>query len=155
MDPQIAAQLGGLQADSLKNFRTDSNNLSVFIIDDGDDSIKRILAAIACKRNVLTEMDFATFDYNIVEELGIKVLDIPGTTPDAKVNELHIDLNILTADKVLTLAKYTSDNATLKRLSKKKVLKEIVKRINDGDFKLTDVNKEIRFKVEQELESSK
>ena len=150
LDPEISEELGGLSADSLKNFKTSQNCLSVFVV-DGEESIKRIITAIACRKQTLSQMDYAIFDYNIIEELKIKVLECPGKTADDEVNELHLDLNIITADNLIKLVEYISKTAKLKRMLKKRVIKEIVSRVIEGDYKLSDLHEGIRPKVQEKL----
>lgn len=59
MDSEIAQQLGGLQADALKNFQTTDNTLSIFYVDDVVPP-ERVAAVIALGGDRLDNVDFVT-----------------------------------------------------------------------------------------------
>jgi len=128
MDPQIADELGGLQADALRNFITKDNAFSVYEVQNEQTDIERILAAIAGTRDNVQEVEYAIFDSGLLEELEIKTKKIEGDTADDKVNNLHIDLIDLTAKQVCLLASSIQKDGNLARILKKK----IGRRITDG-----------------------
>lgn len=78
MDIVVAKEIGGLQADALKNFKTTENKLSVYQIENIDDRtlVIRVLAAIAAGRDKPGEIDYAIFDSMILKKIGINVEQI-------------------------------------------------------------------------------
>lgn len=131
LDPQISMERNGTQADALKNFKTISNALSVFIADD-QDKLTRILAAIAAGGSKPDKVDYAIFDAIILERNGIHYEKCPGDTADEEVNKLHVDLKNLTAVQVSSLAQSIKDEGNLNRLSKTKIIKAITDGLNNN-----------------------
>ena len=132
MDPQKAKELGGLQADALKNFTTMENALSLWEIQNELNDIERILAAIAGTRDNVQEVEYATFDSKILEELEIKTNKIRGDTADDKVNNLHIDIIDLTAKQVYLLASSIQKDGELRRILKNKIGRKITENLKVG-----------------------
>jgi len=132
LDPEISKELHGaqVQADAMKNFRTSENTLSVFIADDAN-KIPRILAAIAANSTSIDKVDYAIFDTNILDQHGIKYKKCLGDTPDEDVNQLHVDLEYLTAFQVCSLAQDIQDKGSLDRFSKKCIKDAITNGINN------------------------
>jgi len=143
MDPQIAINLGGLQADALKNFSTTSNALSVYYA--GNDTIptERILAAIAGGRENIQEVDYAVFDSKLLEKHEIKTNQINGKTADDKVNELHLDLVELTANQIYLLASSIQISGELKRISKINIGRKISIGLKEGCLDQKKVNQSL------------
>jgi hypothetical protein len=132
LDPEISKELHGaqVQADAMKNFRTSDNKLSVFIADDAD-KIPRILAAIAANSTSIANVDYAIFDTDILDQHGIKYKKCPGDTPDEDVNQLHVDLEYLSAFQVCSLAQDIQGKGSLDRFSKKFIMNAITNGINN------------------------
>ena len=128
MNPQKAHELGGLQADALKNFKTKENAFSVYEVENELTDIERILAAIAGTRDNVQEVEYASFDSNLLEEHEIKTKKIKGDTADDEVNNLHIDLIDLTAKQLYLLASSIQKDGKLIRILKK----EIGRKITEG-----------------------
>ncbi len=94
-------QEGELPADALQDIKTDSNRLSVFLIDDGSPAtLERVIGALAVKRQYLAKFDYVLFNSALLAELGIEWEATPGDTLDVAVNACHRDLVKLTATKL-------------------------------------------------------
>lgn len=91
-----------VQADSLKNFKTQQNGLSLYKLNDGV-TLERILVAIIAKGSI-DKIDYAIFDTSILDLLEIKYKSTLGETPDQGVNDLHVDLVDLSAEQLWLLA---------------------------------------------------
>ncbi len=153
MDLQKADELGGLQADALKNFRTKENALSVYEVQNELTDIQRILAAIAGTRDNVQEVEYATFDSNLLEELEIKTNKIKGDTADDTVNNLHIDLIDLTAKQVCLLASSIQKAGELTRMLKKKIGKKIIEGLKEGYLNKNKINEKLLPKLAKYAQS--
>ncbi len=149
LDRQIAEKFGGLQADALKNFKTSENKMSVFKVDEDNkqESVIRILVALACGRQSLDKVDYALFDSNIIKKLDIQVDEIEGTTPDQTVNKLHIDLKKLSGDIICELAKSIQNSGELKRLYSKDIEKAINEGIEKKQLQVEKINSQLLSKI--------
>lgn len=132
MNPQKAHELGGLQADALKNFKTKENAFSVYEVENELTDIERILAAIAGTRDNVQEVEYASFDSNLLEEHEIKTKKIKGDTADDEVNNLHIDLIDLTAKQLYLLASSIQKDGKLIRILKKEIGRKITEGLKEG-----------------------
>lgn len=149
LDRQIAEKFGGLQADALKNFKTSENKMSVFKVDEDNkqESVIRILVALACGRQSLDKVDYALFDSDIIKKLDIQVDEIEGTTPDQTVNKLHIDLKKLSGDIICELAKSIQNSGELKRLYSKDIEKAINEGIEKKQLQVEKINSQLLSKI--------
>ena len=149
LDRQIAEELGGLQADALKNFKTSENTLSVFKVDENNrqESVIRILVALACGRQSLDKVDYALFDSDIIKKLDIQFDEIEGTTPDQTVNKLHIDLKKLSGNIICELAKSIQNSGEIDRLYPKDIEKAINKGIEKKQLQIEKINSQLLGKI--------
>lgn len=111
--PAEAGWLGArdLRADALGEIETDENTLSIYEIkEESGISTPRILAALAAGCNNRGKADFVVFDSAILDELEIVQQRIKGETFDKGVNDCHINLVQLTAERLARFgAKIRSD----------------------------------------------
>ncbi len=149
LDRQIAEEFGGLQADALKNFKTSENTLSVFKVDEDNrqESVIRILVALACGRQSLDKVDYALFDSDIIKKLDIQFDEIEGTTPDQAVNKLHIDLKKLSGNLICELAKSIQNSGEIDRLYPKVIEKAINKGIEKKQLQVEKINSQLLGKI--------
>lgn len=122
------------RADALKNLRTQNNSLSMYRFDDADSQIERVLAALASTKGSLEYVDYAFINESEIINIGVKLHDVPGDTPDSFVNTLHVDLVELTAEKVSEIAKLSIKSSMTNRLNVKKVTKIIKENIDSGNI---------------------
>ncbi len=112
---------GDTQADATKCLATTDNSLLVFVLDEPDKKLERIVAALASTRDYLTIFDLAMFPEDILKECGIKRNKNQADTPDLEVNGWHENLIELTMSKVALLASAIKRSGQIKRYNEKKV----------------------------------
>ncbi len=151
LDKQISKDIGGLQADSLKNFRTSNNSLSVYLFDQSTISEVRILAAIASGRDNIAEIDYAIFESNILEQIHLATGSSKGETADNLVNDFHIDLVKLTTNQICSLAKFIQDNGELKRISGKFITIALAEGLANGNLIKQKINQKLIPKIEKSI----
>jgi hypothetical protein len=112
-----------LQADALKNFKTQSNKLSIFkIVEEGDgDNVLRILVAYAATRDNVDKVDYAIFEERVLQDLEIQKVVSIGATADDLVNSLHMDLVDLTGQTICYLAARIQREGNIERINKREV----------------------------------
>jgi hypothetical protein len=94
-----------LPADAIADLRTTDNALSVFEVTEAISAERSAIAlAAAPVKKEPDHIAYAVFDSAAVEALGIAITKTPGDTIDAVVNQLHYDLQVGTAGKLLNLA---------------------------------------------------
>lgn len=101
-------QPGQVQADALGDLTTTKNRLSVFRV-ESDSEIAMVTVALASNKKFLANIDYLLFDDSHLESLEIEAIRNKGNTPDARVNELHYDLNIRDGSALLSFAQSISD----------------------------------------------
>ena len=116
---------GHIQADATKCLATIKNSLSIFILDESDEKMERVIAALASKRDHLADFDLALFSEDVLQECGIKRRKDQGDTLDREVNDWHEDLIELTMSKVALLASAIKRGGCIKRYNEKKVATSI------------------------------
>ncbi len=149
LDIVVAKEIGGLQADALKNFKTTENKLSVYQIENIDDRtlVIRVLAAIAAGRDKPGEIDYAIFDSMILKKVGINVEQIEGDTADQEINKLHLDLTQLKAEQILFLAEYVQKEGILERISKREITQSLTTGLEKGKLLKSKVNLKLLNKL--------
>ncbi len=122
---------GEIPADPLADLRTTDNGLSLYEFYN-EDELVRIIAAFAAKRINLDKIDYVYFSSDVLEKANLKSIKSPGDTPDEKVNELHVALIELSAQKVVKLAAILLKEGTTRRKFHKEVGSLIVQSISSG-----------------------
>ena len=92
----------GRQADALADFCTRLNTISVYLADD-QDMIDHAIAGLTCKRENLTNFDYAIIDGDFLSLRNLRAVQEPGDTPHPIANDLHHDITDLTAIDVYSL----------------------------------------------------
>ena len=109
------------QADVTKCLATNENRLSVFVLDEPDEQVRRVVAALAATRDHLAHIDLAVVPENILEQCSIRWADTTGQTPDSEVNGWHRDLIELTIAKITRLAAAIKREGQIERYNPKRV----------------------------------
>ena len=78
------------KSDSLKNFGTQRNKLSVFECNGDRRSADRMAAAVAAGKDRLTEIEYVVFEDRAVAELGINVCRWPFQSARWRTSDLHV-----------------------------------------------------------------
>jgi hypothetical protein len=129
--PWLAAD--EIQADALGDLSTSENKLSLWLVEDEESNLKRIVAALAAARERLANFDYALLDVKLLADLGISCHASDGTSPDTEANRLwHCDLSELTAAKLVQLAGMVHHHAAMKRLTPKDVRSLITDSLQEG-----------------------
>jgi hypothetical protein len=121
-------------ADALVDLRTQSNELSVWIVDT-QPVPERLLAAIAANRDGLNKIDYVLLDeVDVIHRLGCRIEKTDGGLPDRLVSdELHRDLKLLTARQILDLAEYIFVRRdSMQRYSEGEVRRVLVESLRSG-----------------------
>ena len=116
---------GAVQADAARCLVTDRNGLSVYKLEDPDEQLKRLIAAIAASRNSVVQLDYAIFPESILTQCQIKQVQEPGELADNEVNQWHVDLVDLSFGKLAEFASAIKKEGKIKRYQKKRVLEAI------------------------------
>ena len=123
--PWLASE--DLQADALADLATMGNALSVYLLEEDDqESLERLLTALAMTRESVRAIDYALFAGDALSDLGFKIANNDGDTPDAVVNSWHRHLIELSADKIMSLAIIIRNDATKKRVLEKRVRSMVI-----------------------------
>jgi hypothetical protein len=133
-------------ADVLADLKTDEGTLSIFQVEDRT-LVDDVLAAFASIRNDVVNLDYVLFDPAVIRECGIKVVTKKGETPDARVNDWHLDLTELTTEKLHVLASKIFRTAERDRKSWKEVGKLVSDAISSGRISETSLHQEMVQKL--------
>ena len=94
---------GDIQGDALQDIETSDNKLSVYRVENEEDT-KQVVFALAANREFLSNLDYAIFDDSNLTVAGIVIQQQDGQTPHDEANKLHYDLSELTARRLVLLA---------------------------------------------------
>lgn len=143
---------GEVQGDSLKDLKTDSNELSVWYVDDNRSNLDQVLTCLASNTDSISHIDYALIDVNTIQALEITVADnVPAKTPFAAGNIWHRDLVQLTGEKILRLAREIQTRPELReRCEKGRTRKLLSAAFNAQALDLSRVSRELQ----QEIASS-
>jgi hypothetical protein len=121
-------------ADPIADLRTEKNRLSVFVILDDRSNLERIVRAVAIGRNKIDHASYVVFDSKVIEEAGIEIEVVAGTTKDAGVNDWHRDL-LLSGKKLAALAKgILRDGEEVSRILRERMVQLVDQGIKDGEL---------------------
>ncbi|MHC4135086.1 MAG: hypothetical protein ACYS0K_08885 [Planctomycetota bacterium] len=96
---------GEVHADPIVDLRTEKNELSVWSVDDSRANFDRVVTALGGTGEFVSNVDYALVEDRLIKELGIRVQQSAGATPDDQANESwHYHLTELTGAKILQLA---------------------------------------------------
>lgn len=134
--PDVEIAPGAIQADALTDLRSTDNKLSVWLVDGEPRELTRLLAALGSAKDKADKIDYALVPLSAVTDAGIQVVDVPGNTPDAVVNASHRNLEQLTIDQTLDLARLiASVGNSRKTLNEVKGI--VAASLRDGNLNLT------------------
>lgn len=140
-------QNGEIQADALGDIRTDSNNLSVWEVEDDKSNLDQVITALAASCDSLSNLDYSLFDKSSLSKIGIKAETNKGKTPYERANNLHRDLIELTATKIVKLAEVMLHSSSRERVSEKQILTLIKAAVNSQQIDITRLNPNLAKKL--------
>ena len=123
---------GELQANVFRDLQPDRNALSVYRADTDEDAIK-IGVAIAATRRGFDDLDYAIIEESELTAIGITPTQTDGGTPNSEVNRLHRDLNFLTMDNLIRLARAIS-RGEHRRIRRRLIERLLRSAFQSGDF---------------------
>ena len=94
---------GQIPASPLTQLRLTDDSMSIYEIEDIQDGVNRVVAALAATRDHLDKLDYLIFEKSLLEGLGIDISERKGTTADDEVNQWHLDLENLTTKTITKL----------------------------------------------------
>ena len=143
--PQAWLGRDDVQADALKNLRTQGNKLSVWQVDSDRANLNRIIAALAAARDTLDKLDYALIEEQSLTGLGLQCIPERGGSFDDDANSRwHQDLRCLTGSSLLGLARLIRAQAELNRVSKADVATMIIDSIETGFIDRTQIPDQLR-----------
>ena len=96
---------GEAPADALKDLETSGNKLSVWLVDENELDVRRVITALAASRDHVTNVDYVVLDYEVFEGMKLKLEIARGNTHDDGANQRwHRDLVELSATQVANFA---------------------------------------------------
>jgi hypothetical protein len=117
---------GDLQADAIADLRTTDNRLSVWHIEDDQSNLRRVAAAYAAGRDSIANFDYAIFNTDVVDDLGVIMDDQPGNSPDSEANEKwRRNLGQFSHRQLFEFAEYLRQSGTVKRMQYADVLESL------------------------------
>lgn len=148
--PLPTLRRGDVQADAFYDLRTSGNALSVWLVQEDQTNLNRIVAALAAGRDSLAKLDYALIDKQALDSLRIQVVQKKGVSCDDRANDLwHQDLTDLSGTKLIKLAAMIQAQAKAKlvRVSKSRVGDFIAASIKEGFIDPDRVDDRIKKKL--------
>ena len=128
-------------ADVLNNFHTSKNELSIFVLEEQDVQIERVVAALAITRDSLNSLDLALVPIDVLQECKIETNAIQGETPDQVVNAWHQNLIQLTVSKIVQLMSCIKSDGKLCRYQVNDVAQAIKNSLDNEAFNVKSIKK--------------
>ena len=130
--------------DPIADFATKKGELSLWLVDEHEQNLERILAAVSCTRARLDKFDYALLDFDRVN-LSFVVEQTPGTTGDAEADDTwHFAVRELTARKVANIVQVYRESGKIDRRFPKEIAAYVRKY---ADLGVLTVPKSIRDKL--------
>lgn len=131
---------GDSQSDAAKCLMTDDNRLSVFILENSNVQMERVVAALALTRDNLEHVDLAIAPEEVLEVCGIRHAKVPAKTPDSEVNDWHLDLVELTLAKIAELATAIRNEGKIVRYQRTDVRVAVQKSLRTANIVPGNIN---------------
>ena len=140
---------GELQADALGDLNTKVNELSVWYIDEDRTNFERVISALAAKRDVAANFDYALIDSEEISDLNLKMVQTPGDSLDEEANKSwHRDIRELTASLLFELARAIRAKGEIDRIDWKDVGAWLGDSISDGKIDENQLKEGVRLKLQ-------
>jgi hypothetical protein len=96
---------GKAPADIAADFAAEKNRLSLWVVDEEQTNLTRVILALVGNRSNLQHFEYVLFDQSILERCGIVGEQTPGDVPDPDIARVHIDINVEDIDGLAQLAR--------------------------------------------------
>jgi hypothetical protein len=124
---------GDVPADPIGDLKTTGNKLSVYVIKDDRSNLNRVVRAITVGTQKPDHVAYVVFSSKVLEDAGIEMQEIVGSTADAAVNPLHRDL-ILSGNKLVALTRGILQEGELGQILKAELVTLVEQGINEGQL---------------------
>ncbi len=131
------------KANPLADLRTDNDNLSVFEFDEDKNNLNDILLGFASKRYGISKLQYIELDPSELTEIGFAMIDAKeeGNTPIEAANNAHKNIQINSADKLITLAKHIYNKIeNIQTVKSKKIKNLLEESLSNGSLDGNDLN---------------
>lgn len=126
-----------------------NGELSVWIIEDDESNLDRVLAALASNCDSLEDLSFVVASQEAVDQLQIPIHNRPGTTPDDEANHLwHRDLVGLSNDLLFALSRAINSAIDKSAKRTKPQIRQLIKKgIESGELDQSKISPRILDKL--------
>jgi hypothetical protein len=139
---------GEFPADTLLDFRTRENTLSVWLVEDNAVHIERLQTALMAARDKVDAFDYLLFDLDVLSDCDIDVEQSRGDTPDYEANSCHRDLIHLSGLTLVELIKrICASDCRRGRIPPKKAKQMIADAVESGQIPLQELKERLRGDV--------
>ena len=147
---------GHLQADALVDLATKGNRLSIYLVNEDYSNLEQLVAALATSNtDYISDFEYAIFDLIFLDDIGIKLEEIEGETPDRIVNSWHRDLVELSASKIMALATVIQTKAERKRFHSNRVLELVENSVISQQIDMTKLKPKLLERINQIINSQR
>ena len=123
---------GDASADILKSFETDDSILSIYLVENDNAQIERLIGAFCANRSKVQTLDYVLIPEANVNDLGLVLENVAGDVPDVEVCDWHRNVVHLSVRRLSELALRSQSQGEVKRLLDKPVGILINRLINEG-----------------------
>jgi len=142
---------GEIQADPLADLNTSDNKLSVWLVEDNDQDLKKVVTALASNSDTVSNIDYALLDKTYLSGIGVKFEKKSGATPYKEVNSLHCNLVELAASKLLELSKVFMAESKRDRFSEPQVISLLRDALDSGHITWERLNEKLKLSLKKRL----
>ncbi len=144
---------GEIPADPVTDLETKENKLSVWNIGDDLNLISRTAAALTIRRqNIRHPFEYVLFDSEIINKTKIELEHSPGNTCDKELNDIHVNLKRLSAQKLVRftdkILKETPDE-NFERENPQNVCEHILEGISKGWINVDGIHDNIKNRLDK------
>jgi len=140
---------GEIQADHLGDLYTSDNKLSVWLVENIDQDLKKVVTALASNSTTVSNIDYALLDKTHLSGIGVKFEKELGVTPYEEVNSLHYNLIELTASKLVGLSKVFMAESKRDRFIEPQVTSLLKTALGAGQIAQEKLNEKLKASLER------
>jgi hypothetical protein len=128
---------GKAPADIAPDFASEKNRLSLWVVDEEQTNLNRIILALVGNRSNLQHFEYILFEELILEQCSIASIQTPGDVLDPEVARVHIDVDVEDINGLAQFAKsiWLSPTKELARIMTADIVSISYAAFNIGTFK--------------------
>ena len=148
---------GEIPADPIFGLQTQSNTMSVWVIDRGTARIEQVISTLAAGKESLQDFEYVLLDSDAIADIGIKTFSTEGKSLNHELNKFHLELVEISAQKLLKLTETTlekiwqGDTNVVDRIPRKTIAHYIFDSISKGRIDSANVNPKVLNKAQEVL----